>query len=93
MPTYEYACAACKHAFEKFQSMADGPVRKCPKCGRHKVKRLISKGAGILFKGSGFYQTDYRSKSYQEAAKKETPKKDDNPKKAGEASGSDSPKK
>ena len=73
MPTYEYACGACKHEFEKFQSMKDPAVRKCPKCGKLKVKRLISRGAGILFKGSGFYQTDYRSKSYTEASKKDSP--------------------
>ena len=73
MPTYEYACTACKHEFEKFQSMKDEPVKKCPKCGKNKVKRLISKGGGILFKGSGFYQTDYRSTKYQESAKKDIP--------------------
>ena len=73
MPTYEYACEACKHKFEKFHSMSDPAVKKCPKCGKNKVKRLISRGAGILFKGSGFYQTDYRSKSYTEASKKDSP--------------------
>ena len=73
MPTYEYACTACKHAFEKFHSMKDDPVKKCPKCGKNKVQRLISRGAGILFKGSGFYQTDYRSKNYHEGAKKDSP--------------------
>lgn|SRR3989338_7170899 len=73
MPTYEYACEACKHQFEKFQSMNDPAVKKCPKCAKSKVRRLISKGAGILFKGSGFYQTDYRSKSYTDASKKDSP--------------------
>src|SRR3989338_8632350 len=73
MPTYEYACDACSHLFEKFQSMTEKPIRKCQKCGKNEVSRLISAGAGILFKGSGFYQTDYRSKSYHEAAKKESP--------------------
>lgn len=73
MPTYEYACEACRHAFEKFQSMTEPAVKKCPKCGKLKVKRLISRGGGILFKGSGFYQTDYRSKSYNEASKKDSP--------------------
>lgn len=72
MPTYEYACEACKHKFEKFQSMSDPAVKKCPKCGKNKAKRLISRGAGILFKGSGFYQTDYRSKSYSEGSKKDS---------------------
>ncbi len=73
MPTYEYLCDACKHAFELFQSIKAPAVKKCPKCGKLKVRRLLSLGGGILFKGSGFYQTDYRSKSYQEGAKKETP--------------------
>lgn len=70
MPTYEYACKKCRHRFEKFQKMTDKPVRTCPKC-RGKVERLIGGGAGVIFKGSGFYQTDYRSKSYHEAAKKD----------------------
>ena len=76
MPTYEYACQKCGHEFEKFQLMSDKAIRKCPRCGKLAVKRLISAGAGFLFKGSGFYQTDYRSKSYKEAEKKEAPKKD-----------------
>jgi putative FmdB family regulatory protein len=80
MPTYEYACEKCGQNFEAFQSMRDEPFRECPKelCrekkwGHGKVKRLLGTGAGIIFKGSGFYSTDYRSPSYQEAAKKETP--------------------
>ncbi len=72
MPTYEYACEACNHQFERFQSITARPIRKCPACGRSKVRRLISGGAGFLFKGSGFYITDYRSESYKQAAKKET---------------------
>jgi putative FmdB family regulatory protein len=68
MPTYEYECAKCKHAFEQFQSMRDEPLKKCPKC-RGKVKRLVGRGAGVIFKGGGFYQTDYRSASYQSGAK------------------------
>ena len=71
MPTYEYECEACEHGFEKFQSMTDKPVKTCPVCGRRKVRRLIGTGAGIIFKGSGFYETDYRSKEYKEAAKKD----------------------
>lgn len=59
MPTYEYECSSCKHRFEALQSMTDEPLSKCPKCGK-KVKRLISSGAGVIFKGSGFYATDYR---------------------------------
>jgi putative FmdB family regulatory protein len=78
MPTYEYGCAKCGHEFEKTQSITDKPLRTCPKdlCGqkkwgRGKVKRLISTGGGLLFKGSGFYITDYRSEKYKAAAKKE----------------------
>ena len=70
MPTYDYKCESCGHAFEKFQSMTARPVRKCPECKANAVKRLIGTGAGVIFKGSGFYQTDYRPKSYAEAAKK-----------------------
>ena len=71
MPTYEYECEKCGHRFELFQSMSD-PVRKrCPKC-RGKLRRLIGTGAGMIFKGSGFYTTDYRSDSYKEQKKKES---------------------
>ena len=72
MPTYEYRCEACGHEFEKFQSITDRAVRKCPECGELKVRRLISAGGGIIFKGSGFYGTDYRSESYKKAAEAET---------------------
>jgi len=72
MPTYAYACEQCGHEFEAFQSITAKPMRKCPVCGRSALKRLIGTGAGILFKGSGFYCTDYRSDSYTAAAKKET---------------------
>lgn len=71
MPTYEYACTACGHKFEEFQSISAKPIRKCPECGKNKVQRLISAGAGFIFKGSGFYATDYRSDSYKAAAKSE----------------------
>ena len=71
MPTYEYECQKCKHRFEQFQSIKDEPIRKCPKCKKGKTKRLFGTGAGIIFKGSGFYQTDYRSKSYSDAASKD----------------------
>ncbi len=70
MPTYEYQCGSCAHRFEAFQSIMAHPLTRCPHC-RKKVDRLISAGAGFLFKGSGFYTTDYRSKPYQEAAKKD----------------------
>ena len=79
MPTYEYLCTKCGHQFEVFQSIADPPLTLCPKekCprkkwGRGKVKKLLSAGAGLIFKGSGFYITDYRSDKYKEAAKKES---------------------
>src|SRR4051812_4824060 len=73
MPTYEYQCTACGHAFEKFQSIKAAPIKKCPECGKSKVKRLIGTGAGLLFKGSGFYITDYRPDSYNQAAKADAP--------------------
>ena len=60
MPTYDYVCDACRHQFESFQSITDAPLRKCPQCGRKKLRRLIGPGAAIVFKGSGFYITDYR---------------------------------
>lgn len=60
MPTYEYVCDACEHRFERFQKISDEPVKTCPECGKPKARRLISPGAGLLFKGSGFYATDYR---------------------------------
>lgn len=72
MPTYDYECGACGHAFELFQSITAKPIRKCPECGKLKVKRLIGTGGGIIFRGSGFYETDYRSESYKKAAKAET---------------------
>ena len=79
MPTYEYVCSKCGHEFEKFQSIADKPLKICPedRCarktwGRGKVKKKISAGGGLIFKGSGFYITDYRSDKYKEAAKKDS---------------------
>ncbi len=68
MPTYDYACDACEHKWEEFHSMTAKPTKKCPKCGKMKAKRLISAGAGLIFKGSGFYLTDYRSDSYKKSA-------------------------
>jgi len=62
MPTYEYACRKCGHTFEKFQPMRDAPLVRCPKCGLPSLKRLVGRGAGLIFKGSGFYVTDYRKK-------------------------------
>lgn len=69
MPTYDYQCEACGHTFEEFQSITAKPLKKCPACGKSKLQRLIGTGAGIIFKGSGFYETDYRSESYKQAAK------------------------
>jgi len=71
MPTYEYKCNACGNKFEKFQSITAAPIRRCPACGKDKAQRLIGTGAGMIFKGSGFYITDYRSDSYKEKAKAE----------------------
>ena len=71
MPTYDYECNACGHTFELFQSIKAAVVRKCPDCKKLKVRRLIGMGAGIIFRGSGFYQTDYRSSSYNQAASKD----------------------
>ena len=72
MPTYDYVCDACDHRFELFQSITAKPERKCPACGRKKLRRLIGAGAAIVFKGSGFYKTDYRSESYKKAAAAES---------------------
>ncbi len=80
MPTYEYRCEACGHEFELFQSIKDPVQRKCPECGKLKLRRLIGPGAGVIFKGSGFFATDYRSESYRkgaEAERKPADSKDD----------------
>src|SRR5580765_1204790 len=97
MPTYEYGCEKCQHQFEKVQSIADPPLEICAKelCpqkkwGKGKVKRRISAGGGLIFKGSGFYITDYRSEKYKEAAKKDNPapvSSSGGDKKAGSATG------
>jgi len=71
MPTYDYRCNACNHEFELFQSMTEGPKRKCPACGELKLERLIGTGAGFIFKGDGFYLTDYRSDSYKKGVEAE----------------------
>jgi putative FmdB family regulatory protein len=109
MPTYEYECTKCKKGFEAFQSMKDDAYKVCPKekCrmkswGKGKVKRLIGTGAGLIFKGSGFYITDYRSEGYKSAAKSDTapspsksdssPAKSDAPKSSPEAKPKKSPK-
>ena len=71
MPTYDYECDACGHEFELFQSISDPVKRKCTECGKLKLRRLFGTGAAVVFKGSGFYQTDYRSESYKKAAEKD----------------------
>ena len=93
MPTYDYRCDACDHEFEEFQSFSEKPLKKCPNCKKPKLRRLLGSGAAIIFKGAGFYQTDYRSESYKKKADaekkasegttssekpKESPKKSDN---------------
>ena len=78
MPTYDYECEACGHTAEIFQRITEEPLDRCPKCNKKKFKRLFGTGAAVVFRGSGFYQTDYRSDSYKKAAEKEA--------KAGEGS-------
>ncbi|MEO1129903.1 MAG: zinc ribbon domain-containing protein [Planctomycetota bacterium] len=84
MPTYDYACRACGHEFELFQSMTEPVKRKCPACSKLKLERLIGTGAGVIFKGGGFYETDYRSESYKKAA--EADKKSSEPAKTDDSS-------
>lgn len=74
MPTYDYVCDACGHEFEEFQSITEPVLRKCPECKKQKLRRLFGTGAAVVFKGSGFYQTDYRSESYKSGAEKDKPK-------------------
>lgn len=91
MPTYDYECDACGHEFELFQSISATVKRKCPECGKPKLRRLFGTGAAVVFKGSGFYQTDYRSESYKQGAEKDqkkTEKKSDS--KSGDSKSSDS---
>ncbi len=75
MPTYEYECRICKKNFDIFQKMTDKPLKKCPSCGKPSMRRKLGTGAGIIFKGSGFYCTDYRPSSYKEAQKKDSESK------------------
>jgi putative FmdB family regulatory protein len=72
MPTYEYVCDACGHQFDELQGFSEEPLKKCPQCKKNKLRRLFGTGAAVLFKGSGFYQTDYRSESYKAGEKKES---------------------
>ena len=93
MPTYDYQCDACEHEFELFQQISEPVKRKCPECGKLKLRRLFGTGAAVVFKGSGFYQTDYRSDSYKKAAEKDSGasgKKSDSGSKDGGSKSSDS---
>ncbi len=76
MPTYDYLCDACQHKFELFQSISESVKKKCPECGKLKLRRLFGTGAAIMFKGSGFYQTDYRSDAYKKRAAEDKPASD-----------------
>ncbi|MEI6808382.1 MAG: FmdB family zinc ribbon protein [bacterium] len=84
MPTYEYACNSCSHKFEKFQGISDPPLKRCPKC-KHKVRRLLGGGGGLIFKGSGFYTTDYRSDSYKKSQSAESIQPADKKSSAGDS--------
>ncbi len=96
MPTYDYECDACGHAWELFQNITADPEKKCPECKKKKARRLFGTGAAIVFKGSGFYQTDYRSESYKKGEEKDSKKSSDSSdrksgeSKSGEAKSSDS---
>lgn len=87
MPTYDYECQACNHTMEVFQGINEPLLKKCPACGKSKLKRLFGTGAAIVFKGSGFYQTDYRSDSYKKAAKSDQASSES---KSGESKSSES---
>lgn len=90
MPTYDYQCQACGHEFEEFQMMSAKSLRKCPECKKLKLKRLIGTGAGVIFKGSGFYETDYRSKSYSDAAASDKKAAEAKPEKKSDSKSSES---
>ena len=84
MPTYDYVCDACGHKFELFQAMKDEPERKCPQCKKLKLRRLFGTGAAVMFKGSGFYTTDYRSDSYKKAASADSSSSESKPSKGSD---------
>ena len=92
MPTYDYECDSCGYTWELFQKITDDPIKKCPECNKNKARRLFGTGAAIVFKGSGFYQTDYRSDSYKKGAdadkKKDSSSKSSSTDKAAKGSGS-----
>ena len=89
MPTYDYECDACGHEFELFQSITEDVKRKCPECGKLKLRRLFGTGAAVVFKGSGFYETDYRSDSYKKGAENAKKSKEKAKEKKSEKSKSD----
>lgn len=91
MPTYSYECDACGHEYDLFQMMSDDPNKVCPKCGEEKARRLIGAGAGLIFKGSGFYITDYVKKSRAETPKNGDSKSKDTSKKTEKKSTADKP--
>ncbi|MFK7759351.1 MAG: FmdB family zinc ribbon protein [Phycisphaerales bacterium] len=88
MPTYDYRCNACEHEFELFQAMSAGVKKKCPECGKLALERLIGIGSAVMFKGSGFYETDYRSESYKKGVEADKKSKESKPDKAASDSGS-----
>jgi len=92
MPTYDYVCDACGHAFEEFQYIKESPLQKCPECKKLKLRRLIGAGAAIVFKGSGFYQTDYRSESYKKGESAAKPSSTDSSSNSGGDKKSDAAK-
>jgi putative FmdB family regulatory protein len=90
MPTYDYVCEACGHAFEQFQSISEPELEKCPECKKKKLRRLMGTGAALMFKGSGFYTTDYRSESYKKSASADKSSSGDSAKSGGDSGKSDS---
>ena len=92
MPTYDYLCRGCGHEFELFQWMTAPVKRKCPECGQRRLKRLIGAGAGVIFKGSGFFQTDYRSDYYKKAAEADKKAKEGKTQKTGDQKKKEPPK-
>jgi putative FmdB family regulatory protein len=83
VPTYDYYCPACKHSFERFESIGDDGAKACPKCGKKKAKRRLGTGAGLIFKGSGFYVTDYKGAGKSEKSEKPAEKPKESSKKEG----------
>ena len=90
MPTYDYECGSCEHAFELFQSITEPVKKKCPRCGRKSLRRLFGTGAALIFKGSGFYQTDYRSESYRKGAEADKKSADSGSSKSADSKSADS---